>query len=86
MPVITEQLELDLEAEYPLTDYYDNGSRAIDFYTVGYKTFEQISWWRLKEMLERWPSMRKSWEAFIIDYNVCLSTLKAEEDNDDIPF
>jgi len=86
MPGITEQLELDFEEEWPVRDYYDDGPVTIDDYIVEYKTFEQVSWRRLKQMLERWPAMRKSWEAFIIDYNVCLASLREEEDKDDIPF
>lgn len=81
-----KQLELDFEEEWPVRDYYDDGPVTIDD-IVEYKTFEQVSWWRLKQMLERWPAIRKSWEAFIIDYNVCLATLREEdEDEDDIPF
>jgi hypothetical protein len=76
----------DYDTEWPMRDYYDDGPITIDDYIVEYKTFEQVSWWRLKQMLERWPAMRKSWEAFIIDYNVCLATLRSEEDNDDITF
>lgn len=75
----------DYNSEWPMSDY-DDGPVTIDDYIVEYKTFEQVSWWRLKQMLERWPAMRKSWEAFIIDYNVCLAALRAEEKNDDIPF
>lgn len=47
---------------------YDDGPVTIDDPIVEYKTFEQVSWWRLKQMLERWPAMHKSWQAFIIDY------------------
>jgi hypothetical protein len=75
----------DYNSEWPMLDY-DDGPVTIDDYIVEYKTFEQVSWWRLKQMLERWPAMRKSWEAFIIDYNVCLATLRSEETDDDIPF
>jgi len=53
---------------------------------ISHKTFDQVSWLRLKEMIERWPAMRKSWEAFIIDYNICLAHIYSEEDTDDIPF
>ena len=81
-----KQLELEFEEEWPVSDYYDDGPVSIDDPIVEYKTFEQVSWWRLKQMIERWPAMRKSWEAFIIDYNVCLATLRSEEENDDIPF
>ena len=80
------QANFDYDTEWPMRDYYDDGPITIDDYIVEYKTFEQVSWWRLKQMLERWPAMRKSWEAFIIDYNVCLATLRSEEDNDDITF
>ena len=77
------QDSFDYNTEWPM---YDDGPVTIDDPIVEYKTFEQVSWWRLKQMLERWPAMRKSWEAFIIDYNVCLATLRTEDDNDDIPF
>ena len=75
-----------MNVEWPLSDYYDDGPIAIDDPIVQYKTFDNVSWYRLKTMIERWPAMRKSWEAFIIDYNVCLATMRSEEDNDDIPF
>ena len=71
------QIELDL---------YDDGPITIDDPIVKYKTFSQVNWIRLRTMIERWPAMRKSWEAFIIDYNVCLATLNEEEQDDDIPF
>ena len=86
MPGITEQLELEFEEEWPVRDYYDDGPVTIDDPIVEYRTFEQVSWWRVKQMIERWPAMRKSWEAFIIDYNVCLATLREEDKDNDIPF
>lgn len=79
------QPNIDYDTEWPMLNY-DDGPVNINDPVVEYKTFEQVSWWRLKQMLERWPAMHKSWEAFIIDYNVCLATLRTEEDNDDIPF
>ena len=75
--------QFDLNAEWPL---YNDGPITIDDPIVAYKTFNEVSWIRLKEMTERWPAMRKSWEAFIIDYNVCLSQIRSEESFDDIPF
>ena len=36
-------------------------------------------------MVEKYPALRKSWEAFIIDYNVCLANEWSNE-QDDIPF
>jgi hypothetical protein len=65
---------------------YDDGPIIIDDPIVHYKTFDQVSWYRLKQMIERWPAMRKSWESFIIDYNVCLATITVEEKDDDLPF
>ena len=82
---LTTQQNFDYDTEWPMSDY-DDGPITVDDPIVEYKTFEQVSWWRLKQMLERWPAMHKSWQAFIIDYNVCLATLRSEEDNDDIPF
>lgn len=79
-------MKTDLNEEWPESDYYDDGPITINDPFVQYKTFDQVSWYRLKEMIERWPAMRKSWETFIIDYNVCLSTLRSEEVTDDIPF
>ncbi len=76
---------IDLDKEWPFSDY-DDGPITIDDPIVHYKTFNSVNWYRLKEMIERWPTMRKSWEAFIIDYNVCLSQLTAEDKQDDIPF
>ena len=75
-----------MDEEWPMSDYYDDGPITIDDLFVQYKTFDNVSWFRLKQMIERWPAMRKSWEAFIIDYNVCDATIRAEETNDDIPF
>jgi len=82
---LTTQQNFDYDTEWPMSDY-DDGPITLDDPIVEYKTFEQVSWWRLKQMIERWPAMHKSWEAFIIDYNVCLATLRSEEENDDIPF
>ena len=82
---LTTQQSFDYDTEWPMLNY-DDGPVTIDDPVVEYKTFEQVSWLRLKQMLERWPAMHKSWEAFIIDYNVCLATLRSEEENDDIPF
>ena len=75
--------QIDLNVEWPL---YDDGPVTIDDPMIRYKTFDAVSWIRLKEMIERWPAMRKSWEAFIIDYNMCLSHQLSEEETDDIPF
>ena len=82
---LTTQQNFDYDTEWPMSDY-DDGPITVDDPIVELKTFEQVSWWRLKQMVERWPAMHKSWQAFIIDYNVCLATLRSEEDNDDIPF
>ena len=82
---LTTQQNFDYDTEWPMSNY-DDGPITVDDPIVEYKTFEQVSWWRLKQMIERWPAMHKSWEAFIIDYNVCLATLRSEEENDDIPF
>ena len=82
---LTIQQNFDYDTEWPMSDY-DDGPITVDDPIVEYKTFEQVSWWRLKQMIERWPAMHKSWEAFIIDYNVCLAILRSEEENDDIPF
>ena len=82
---LTTQQSFDYDTEWPMLNY-DDGPITIDDPVVEYKTFEQVSWWRLKQMIERWPAMHKSWQAFIIDYNVCLATLRSEEENDDIPF
>ena len=75
--------QIDLGEEWSL---YDDGPVTIDDPMIRYKTFNDVSWTRLKEMIERWPAMRKSWEAFIIDYNLCLSHQLSEEETDDIPF
>jgi hypothetical protein len=75
--------QIDLNEEWPL---YDDGPVTIDDPMICYKTFNEVSWFRLTEMIERWPTMRKSWEAFIIDYNVCLAQIHSEETHDDIPF
>lgn len=82
----TQEPKINLDQEWVLSDYYDDGPITIDDPIVKYKTFNQVSWTRLKTMIERWPAMRKSWQAFIIDYNMCLATLLTEEDKDDIPF
>lgn len=76
---------IDYEKEWPISDY-DDGPITIDDPIVFYKTFNQVSWTRLKQMIERFPAMKKSWESFIIDYNVCLATITEEEKYDDIPF
>jgi len=81
---LTTRQNFEYDTEWPMSDY-DDGPITMDNPIVEYKTFKQVSWWRLKQMIERWPAMHKSWEAFIIDYNVCLATLRSEE-NDDIPF
>ena len=82
---LTTQQSFDYDTEWPMLNY-DDGPVTIDDPVVEYKTFEQVSWWRLKQMIERWPAMHKSWQAFIIDYNVCLATLRSEEENDDVQF
>jgi hypothetical protein len=65
-------------------DVYDDGPITIEDPIVAYKTFRQVSHSRLKDMCAKYPALQKSWEAFIIDYNVCLSN-EIDEDND-IPF
>ena len=85
MQYSSQESQVNFDEEWPLSDY-DDGPITIDDPIVQYKTFDNVSWYRLKQMIERWPAMRKSWESFIIDYNVCLATIRSEEDNDDIPF
>ena len=53
-------MKTDLNEEWPESDYYDDGPITINDPFVQYKTFDQVSWYRLKEMIERWPAMRKS--------------------------
>ena len=67
-----------------MNDMYDDGPITIDDQQIIYKTINKISPWRLAEMLRKYPALTKSWEAFIIDYNICLSNEMEEED--DIPF
>jgi len=81
---LTTQLDIDLDSEWPI-ELYNDGPVTIRDIPLEYQTFDRVNWIRLKQMIDRWPAMRKSWEAFIIDYHICLSTLEAEDD-DDIPF
>jgi hypothetical protein len=67
-----------------MDDLYDDGPITIVDTIVAYKTFNQVSWYRLKDMVKKYPTLQKSWEAFIIDYNVCLANELRDED--DIPF
>ena len=69
-----------------MRELYDDGPITIDDIPFDHQCFNKVSQWRLKQMIKRWPAMQKSWEAFIIDYHVCLSTLQEEENKDDIPF
>lgn len=72
------------ELEKAFSDSYDDGPITIEDPIVAYKTFRQVSHHRLVQMCEKYPALRKSWEGFIIDYNVCLSNEINYED--DIPF
>jgi len=67
-----------------MDDLYDDGPITIDDPIVAYKTFNHVSWYRLTDMVKKYPTLQKSWEAFIIDYNVCLAN--EIRDDDDIPF
>ena len=71
-----------------LIDLYDDSPITIEDIPLYDQNFNRVHWWRLKQMIERWPAMKKSWEHFIIDYNMCLATMLAEEkaEEDDIPF
>jgi hypothetical protein len=73
-----EQIDLNVEWQY------DDSPITIDDPIVAYKTFNKVSWWQLKDMIKKYPALQKSWEAFIIDYNVCLAN--EQEEYDDIPF
>jgi hypothetical protein len=79
--IIAQELE---KVIWPESELYDDGPITIDDPIIAHKTFHQVSHYRLKEMCAKYPALRKSWEAFIIDYNVCLSN-EIDED-DDIPF
>ena len=72
------------ELDKMFSDLYDDGPITIEDPIVAYKTFRQVSHHRLVQMCEKYPALRKSWEGFIIDYNVCLSNEINYED--DIPF
>jgi len=78
MPESIEQIDLDEE-------WYEDGPITIDDPIVRYKTFNNVSWFRLKDMVEKYPALQNSWKAFIIDYNVCLANEWSNE-QDDIPF
>lgn len=79
--IFAQELE---QVVWPESELYDDGPVTIDDPIVAYKTFNKVSWWRLKDMVKKYPTLQKSWEAFIIDYNVCLSN--EIDDEDDIPF
>ena len=65
-------------------ELYDDGPITIDDQMVVVKTLNGISAWRLAEMINKYPTLKKSWESFLIDYNVCFSN--EQEVDDDIPF
>lgn len=67
---------------------YDDGSVTIDYVPPNRRNFNAVSYSRLDQMIERFPAMKNSWEAFIIDYHMCLATILEEEkdQDDDIPF
>ena len=72
-------------------ELYDDGPVSIDdIFTQEdqqkiVRRLNEISAWRLQEMIVKYPTLKKSWESFLIDYHICLSNEPAEE-HDDIPF
>lgn len=73
-----------------MKDLYDDGPVVIDdIFSIDdqnntVRRLNEISPWRLPEMLKKYPTLKKSWEIFLIDYHICLSN--EPEDQDDIPF
>jgi hypothetical protein len=74
-----------------MEDLYDDGPISIDdIFTQEdqqkiVRRLNEISAWRLQEMISKYPTLKKSWESFLIDYHICLSNEPPEE-HDDIPF
>jgi hypothetical protein len=74
-----------------MEDLYDDGPVSIDdIFTQEdqqkiVRRLNEISAWRLQEMISKYPTLKKSWESFLIDYHICLSNEPPEE-HDDIPF
>jgi hypothetical protein len=72
-------------------ELYDDGPVSIDdIFTQEdqqkiVRRLNEISAWKLQEMIVKYPTLKKSWESFLIDYHICLSNEPPEE-HDDIPF
>jgi hypothetical protein len=72
-------------------ELYDDGPVSIDdLFTQEdqqkiVRRLNEISAWKLQEMIVKYPTLKKSWESFLIDYHICLSNEPVEE-HDDIPF
>jgi len=72
-------------------ELYDDGPVSIDdIFTQEdqqkiVRRLNEISAWKLQEMIVKYPTLKKSWESFLIDYHICLSNEPVEE-HDDIPF
>jgi len=72
-------------------ELYDDGPVSIDdIFTQEdqqkiVRRLNEISAWKLQEMISKYPTLKKSWESFLIDYHICLSNEPPEE-HDDIPF
>jgi hypothetical protein len=74
-----------------MKELYDDGPVTIDYIFTQedqqkiVRRLNEISAWRLQEMIVNYPTLKKSWESFLIDYHICLSNEPPEE-YDDIPF
>jgi hypothetical protein len=43
----------------------------------------QIEVWRLRSMMEKYPTLKNSWQTFLTTYNICLSNeIKEDYDTD----
>ena len=74
-----------------MKDIYDDGPVTIhDIFSIENQNnilqrLREIDAWRLNAMVQKYPTLKKSWEIFLIDYHICLSNEPPEE-HDDIPF
>ena len=56
----------------------EDQSTLFDQQNKLYRELNKINAYQLYVMLEQYPALRNSWDAFITDYKLCLSTIDKE--------
>lgn len=57
-----------------------NESNMLDCQTEVLQTLNKLVAYELTDMLIKYPFLKNSWDAFVVNYNICLSEKELSND------